>query len=130
MLNVVYQVPQALYPDSFSAMNSSAMDSLITTKLREDALELRRLSAKSINARSSLGGVKEKMLREIHLILTLMLGPPPNPNKDFTWDYYDKNDKFHSVKTSPLNFAAELSSSDSVRANSGTDVHELFSLVQ
>ena len=68
-------------------------------------------------------------MREIHLILTLMLGPPPNPHKDFTWDYYDKNDKFHSIKTSPLKFAAELSSSESLRANAGSDVHELFSLV-
>lgn len=105
------------------------MSHIITTKLREDALELRRLSAKSPDAKSSLGGVKEKMLQEIHLILTLMLGPPPSPTKDFTWEYYDNNKKFHSVNLSPLKFAAELSSSESLRANSGTDVHELFSLV-
>ena len=105
------------------------MDSLITTKLREDALILRRLSGKSPNAKSSLGGVKEKMLREIHLMLTLMLGPPPNPNHDFTWEYYDKDDKFSSVKTTPLKLAAELSSKTSVQANSGADVNQLFSLV-
>ena len=110
-------------------MNSSAMGSLLTTKLREDALELRRLAAKFVDARSSLGSIKEKMMREVHLILTLMLGPPPNPNKDFTWEYYDKNDKFQSVKTTPLKFAGELSNSDSVKANSGTDINELFSLV-
>ncbi|KAI4134845.1 MAG: hypothetical protein LQ347_001184 [Umbilicaria vellea] len=122
-------VPQTLYPDSFNAMNSSAMGSLLTTKLREDALELRRLAAKSIDARSSLGTIKEKMMREIHLILTLMLGPPPNPNKEFTWDYYDKNDKFQSLRITPLKFAKELSSTDSIRANSGTDINEVFSLV-
>ena len=70
------------------------------------------------------------MLQEVHLILTLMLGAPPNPNKDFTWDYYDKDDKFHSVSTSPLKFADELSSRESVRANSGTDIHQLFSLIK
>lgn len=105
------------------------MSHIITTKLREDALELRRLCAKSPNAKSSLGSVKDKMLQEIHLILTLMLGPPPSPTKEFTWDYYDKNKKLHSVNLSPLKFAAELSSNESLRANSGTDVHELFSLV-
>lgn len=110
-------------------MNSSTMGSLITTKLREDALELRRLASKSPNPRSSLGGVKEKMMREIHLILTLMLGPPPSPNKNMTWEYYDKDDKFGSVTTTPLGFAGELSSKASVEANSGADVHELFSLV-
>ena len=105
------------------------MNSLITTKLREDALELRRLSGPSGNARSSLGGVKDKMMKEIHLILTLMLGPPPNPNKDVTWEYYDKDDKFASITTTPLKLAKDLSSKAAVHANAGTDVHELFSLV-
>lgn len=110
-------------------MNSSAMASLITTKLREDALKLRHLATGSATAQASLSGVKEKMLREVHLILTLMLGPPPNPSKEFTWDYYDKEDHFCSVKTTPLDFAAELSSKESIKACGGTNVHELFSLV-
>lgn len=105
------------------------MNSLITTKLREDALELRRLSKKSPNTRSSVGAVKEKMMREIHLMLTLMLGPPPSSSKEFTWEFYDKDDNFSSLKTTPLKFAAELSSKASVQANSGADVNRLFSLV-
>ena len=122
-------VPQHLYPDSHNAMNSSTMGSLITTKLRENALELRRLASKSPNPRSSLGGIKENMMREIHRILTIMLGPPPDPNKDMTWEYYDKEDKFGSVSTTPLEFAGELSSKATVEANHGADIHELFSLV-
>jgi len=122
-------VPQTLYPDSFNAMNSSAMGSLLTTKLREDALELRRLASQTANAKSSLSGTKEKMMREIHLILTLMLGPPPSPSKEFTWEYYDKNDKYQKLVTTPLKFAQELSSTEGVRACGGTDVHKLFSLV-
>ena len=110
-------------------MNSSAMGSLITTKLREDALELRRLASGSQISRQSLGAAKEKMMREIHLILTLTLGPPPSPEKNMTWEYYDKDEKFQTVTTSPLKFAEELSSKSTVKANSGTDVHELFSLV-
>ena len=110
-------------------MNSYAMGSLITTKLREDALKLRRIATGSVNAKASLSGVKEKMLREVHLILTLMFGPPPNPSKEFTWDYRDKDDKFQSIKTTPLKFATELSSREGVRACGGTDVRELFSLV-
>lgn len=122
-------VPHHLYPDSFNAMNSNAMSSLITTKLREDALELRNLAGKSGDVKSSVGGAKDKMMKEIHLILTLMLGPPPSPNKEMTWEYYDKDDKFGSVKTTPLKFAAELSSKATVHANAGSDIHELFSLV-
>ena len=110
-------------------MNSRSLDSLVTVKLREDALELRRLSGSSGTARSSLGGVKDKMMKEIHLILTLMLGPPPNPNKNMTWEYYDKDDKFGSITTTPLGLAKDLSSKAAIHANAGTDVHELFSLV-
>lgn len=118
-----------MYPDSFNATSSSIMSSLITTKLREDALELRRLASKSSTPRSSLGSAKDRMLREIHLILTLMLGPPPSPNKEMTWEYYDKDDKFASLTTTPLKFAAELSSTESLTANSGMDIHSVFSLV-
>lgn len=123
------KVPQTLYPDSHNAMNSSTMASLITTKLREDALELRRLASKSPNPRSTLGSVKDKMMQEIHRILTIMLGPPPSPNKDIIWEFYDKDDKFVSLTNSPLGFAGELSSKASIEANRGADVHELFSLV-
>ncbi|KAI4256212.1 MAG: hypothetical protein LQ352_002169 [Teloschistes flavicans] len=123
-------VPQSLYPDSHNACNSSIMSSLITTKLREDALELRRLAKSSGGeAKDSLGAAKDKMMRDIHGILTLMLGPPPNPNKEMTWEYCDKEDKFHSLTTTPLKYAGELSSEESVEANSGTNIHELFSLV-
>ena len=52
-----------------------------------------------------------------------------SPNKEFTWEYYDKDDKFHSLATTPLNFAQELSSEESVEANSGMDVHKVFSIV-
>lgn len=110
-------------------MNSRTLSSLLTTKLREDALELRKLAAKCSSAQSSLGGVKDRMMREVHLIVTLLLGPPPSPSTTFTWEHYDKDDKFQSVKTTPLQFAGDLSSTGSIRANSGTDVHELFSLV-
>src|SRR6266516_5174653 len=120
------QVPQTLYPDSYNAMNSSIIDRLITTKLREDALVLRAKSTKSLSY-SSLSSLKDEMLREIHLILTITLGPPPKPSKDFTWEFYDSNGKFHSIKTSPLKFSQELSSSTGIRSLGGTDIHKLFS---
>ncbi|KAL8775552.1 MAG: hypothetical protein Q9209_000048 [Squamulea sp. 1 TL-2023] len=122
-------VPQSLYPDSFNASSSGTMTSILTTKLREYALELRQLGSRSSNTKESLGAAKKKMMREIHLILTLMLGPPPNPDKDMTWEFYDKDEKFQSFTTTPLKFAGELSSQASIKANSGTNIHDLFSLV-
>ncbi|CAN9364469.1 unnamed protein product [Alternaria alternata] len=112
--------------------NSSTMDRLITTKLREDAVRLRSIARSNATPdaiKATMAGEKEKMLREIHLILTLMLGPPPCSTKPFTWEYYDKDGKFCTVRTRPTAFANELSDNKTVRALSGTDVHSLFSLV-
>lgn len=127
-------VPQTIYPDSYNATNSSAMNRLITTKLREDALRLRALASSSSSTspstlKSTLAAAKEKMLREIHLILTLMLGPPPAPDAPFTWEFYDRDNTLYTVRTRPVAFARELSDSKTVRALGGTDVHSLFSLV-
>lgn len=125
-------VPQSLYPDSYNATNSSTMDRLITTKLREDAVRLRSIAASSASPEvihATIASEKEKMLREIHLILTLMLGPPPPPDQAFTWEYYDRDGNLCTLRTRPTAFAKELSDSRTVRAMSGTDVHQLFSLV-
>ncbi|KAF2796939.1 peptidase C1B, bleomycin hydrolase [Melanomma pulvis-pyrius CBS 109.77] len=124
-------VPQTLYPDSYNALNSSVMDRLITTKLREDAIRLRALVSYAATAdmKSAIAGEKDKMLREIHLILTLMLGPPPAPDKPFTWEFYDRDGTFCTVRTRPIAFAKELSDNRTLRALGGTDVHTLFSLV-
>lgn len=130
LVNKYGLVPQSLYPDSFNATSSSTMNRLITTKLREDAIRLRALaSSASSSDNSNIAAAKEKMLREVHLILTLMLGPPPSPDKTFTWEFNDKDGNFCTVKTRPTAFAKELSDSKTVRALGGTDVHSLFSLV-
>ena len=96
-------IPQTLYPDSYNAMNSSFMDRFITSKLRENALTLRSMikSNPSIS-KTSLLYAKEKMLQEVHLVLTLMLGPPPNPNERFTWEYYDTDNVYRKVQKTPL----------------------------
>ena len=120
-------VPQVAYPDSFNAMNSGAINQLITTKLREDALQLRALASSSKSSKDIVA-VKEKMMREIHLILTLTLGPPPSPSSEFTWSYLDKNGTAHELKTTPVAFAAELSTPKSIRMT-GSTVHDMFSLV-
>ncbi|OCT47016.1 Bleomycin hydrolase [Cladophialophora carrionii] len=126
-------VPQKLYPDSYNAMNSSAMGSIITTKLREDGLALRALVNSSAPASSkkssSIVLAKSKMMREIHCILTLMLGPPPKPDQKFTWEYYDSSDKYHKLNLTPLEFAKSMSSPSLVRSLGGADVSQMFSLV-
>ena len=123
-------VPHSLYPDSYNAQNSGVMDKLITTKLREDAVRLRSLAkSSSPEVRATVSAAKEKMVREIHLIMTLALGPPPSPTKAFKWEYYDKNGKFFNLTITPQELAKQLSDPAAVRACGGTDIHKLFSLV-
>lgn len=76
-----------------------------------------------------IGEVKSKMMQEIHLILTLALGPPPDPRHEFTWEYTDKDDKLHEVKTTPMEFAKLLGSTNEEQAQAGTDPMQMFSLV-
>ncbi|TAQ83317.1 hypothetical protein B7494_g8358 [Chlorociboria aeruginascens] len=118
-------VPQVLYPDSFNAKASSAINSLITTKLREDALQLRSLASSSVK---DITAIKKKMMKEIHLILTLTLGPPPAPDAEFTWNYLDNKGAAQELKTTPLAFAKELSTARSIRITNSA-VHDMFSLV-
>ncbi|EFR00459.1 hypothetical protein MGYG_03461 [Nannizzia gypsea CBS 118893] len=123
-------VPQSLYPDSFSSKNSSELGKILTTKLREHALILRRMArSKEPSCHTSIADAKDGFLKEIHSILTIMLGPPPSADRKFDWEYYDAKGKFHKVSMTPIQFAAGLSDREGVRANQGTDVNQLFSLV-
>jgi bleomycin hydrolase len=111
-------------------MNSAAMGSVLTTKLRENALTLRAIvNAKSRNTESAIVHAKTKMMQEVHCILTLMLGPPPKPEVKFSWEYYDANEKYHKVSKTPLELAKELSALAFTRSIGGANINKLFSLV-
>lgn len=115
-------VPQAVFPESYNSSNSSKVDTLLTTKLREHALELRSIYGKTLEAaQQSLGASadrtrcqnvalaacrsrKTEQLGEIYRILSITLGAPPKPTDTFTWDYYSKDGKFHTLQTTPAEF--------------------------
>lgn len=97
-------VPQELYPDSWNAQNSGVMDRLLTTKLREDGLVLRKLMASKVDD-SKLAAAKEDMMQDIVRILTLCLGPPPAADQKFTWEFKDSGRKIKTVSLTPIEFA-------------------------
>ncbi|KAI8632923.1 peptidase C1-like family protein [Xylariaceae sp. FL1651] len=106
-------VPQALYPDSWNAMSSRTINYVVVGKLREYALILRNMlrnksKSGSATTAASLKGTKEKMMRQIHAILTLTLGPPPANDEAFTWDFLDKHGKARTVRKTPLEFAQDI----------------------
>lgn len=116
-------VPQPVYPESYSSSNSGHMNRLLTTKLREHALRLRKLDqalrttewhvrlvneGQSEKAKEARVGVlrkkKGEFMREIYNIMTVCLGVPPSPTASFTWEYYDKNNKSCSWTGTPIGF--------------------------
>lgn len=112
LVNKYGLVPQTLYPDSFNAMTSSIINSIIFTKLREDALLLRALLASPSATTASIAAAKAKMMKEIHSILTLTLGPPPPPTEPFVWQFADKTGKAREVRATPRAFATDIWSSE------------------
>ena len=82
-------VPKSVQPETYSSENTRTMAKLVSRKLREDGLELRKMvaekkSSKAINDR------KTEMLSTIYHLLTLTLGKPV---ETFTYAFTDKNGK-------------------------------------
>ncbi|KAL4746496.1 hypothetical protein BDW72DRAFT_184745 [Aspergillus terricola var. indicus] len=101
-------VPHEVYPDTFNAQNSSRMNWLLTAKLREQAFVLRKLATSAqLKERAQLGTVKEKFLKEIHSLVTIMLGPPPSPDREFVWQYNDADGKAKEIRQTPLEFGQQ-----------------------
>lgn len=109
-------VPQTLYPDSYAAQNSSGINAMVKTKLREGGLRLRRMvrgeDGHDTASAADVSAAKEEIMCEIHRILTLTLGAPPSPTEAFTWTYADKNGVAHELTITPRAFARDISSPD------------------
>ncbi|KAI1379702.1 peptidase C1B, bleomycin hydrolase [Hypoxylon crocopeplum] len=115
VINIVEKyglVPQTLYPDSWNAMTSSTINSIIVAKLREYAVILRRLVNNSAATVSTLSAAKDKMMHEVHLILTLTLGPPPSTTEEFEWNFLDKDGRARTVISTPHKFSKDISSQE------------------
>ena len=99
-------VPAEVQPETYSAESTSRMSRIISSKLREQGLELRKMvnegkKAKDIQQR------KTEMLSEIYHMLVITLGEPV---KEFTYAFRDKNGKaLTPVKTyTPQSFYQEV----------------------
>uniref|UniRef100_A0A060TIF4 Cysteine proteinase 1, mitochondrial n=1 Tax=Blastobotrys adeninivorans TaxID=409370 RepID=A0A060TIF4_BLAAD len=97
-------VPQHVFPDAFPATSSSRLNEMVMTLLRQYAQELRE----AIQAGKDVTELKESQIKNIHRIISLYLGNPPGPNDKFTWEYTDKDKKYHSQTTTPLEFYKDI----------------------
>ena len=78
------------------------MDRILTTKLREHGLTLRKYAGKS---KDEIASKKEEMMQDVLRVLTLCLGPPPSASEKFSWEFYDSSHKLKTVSLTPLEFA-------------------------
>jgi bleomycin hydrolase len=88
-------VPMSAMPETYNADNTSRMSKLISSKLREYGLELRRLVASGKSA-AQIRARKTEMLGTVYHMLAMTLGEPV---KEFTYTFRDKDGKALLTKT-------------------------------
>ena len=97
--------PMSAQPETFSSNNTSKMSKLISSKLREYGLELRKMVAQGKKS-SAIQARKDEMLATVYHMLSLTLGEPV---KEFTYAFRDKNGKQvgEAKKYTPTSFYEE-----------------------
>ena len=115
-------VPAEVYPESYSAENTSAMATQLKNKLREDGLRLRQMYSEAAAKNSSLKGKKAEaaeaavlekletekveMLKDIYHVLAICLGVPPT---EFEWSMYNSKDELVGTeKYTPKSFCSKM----------------------
>ncbi|RAN78078.1 aminopeptidase [Bacillus sp. SRB_336] len=83
-------VPKSAMPETESSSNTGRMNSVLRSLLRRAAQELRTLSQAGDTAGEEQ--VRERIITEVHRVLTLHLGTPPT---SFEWEYTDDKKAFH-----------------------------------
>jgi len=99
-------VPTEVQPETYSAESTAVMRRIISSKLREQGLELRRMVADGKKAKD-IQQRKTEMLGEIYHMLVITLGEPV---KEFNYAFRDKNGKALTPvkKYTPQSFYQEV----------------------
>ena len=82
-------VPKQVMPESYSSDNTSKMARLISSRLREDGLILRKMVAEGKKA-ADIEKAKSEMLATVYRMLALTIGEPPT---QFTYAHRNKDGK-------------------------------------
>jgi len=103
-------VPAEVMPETYSSNNTSRFSQLLSLKLREYGLQLRKMSKEKGVSLTQLNDKKNEMLGVIYRILALNLG---EPIKEFIWSKKDAQGKPVSPKTyTPQSFYQEFVNQD------------------
>ena len=80
-------VPKEVMPETFSSDNTARMAALVSSKLREQGLQLRQMAADKKDAKD-IEAAKTRMLGTIYRMLALTIGEPP---QSFSYAFKDKD---------------------------------------
>lgn len=95
-------VPKDVMPETFSTNSTTRMSNILSLKLREYALELRKMANNKSTTEQMLQDRKVEMLQTIYRILAMTIGEPPT---EFTWTQRDASGKVVSTeKYTPQSF--------------------------
>jgi len=83
-------VPKKAMAESYHSSHSAQMNKLITRKLREFAIELRKAHSDGTSV-GALRKMKDEQMSTIYQMLCITLGTPP---EKFDWSIRNKKDKF------------------------------------
>lgn len=102
-------VPAEVMPETNTANSTSRYNQLLSLRLREDGLQLRRMAARGAGT-DSLLTAKTGMLAEVYRILVLNLGEPVTT---FTWTRRDADGNAVDTRTyTPQQFYATYAGND------------------
>ncbi len=95
-------LPKTYMPETYNSSNSDAMNTLLTSKLREYAKDLREMKS---SPPEELRYKKGAFLEEFYRMLCIHLG---TPIQEFYWEWRDKDNEFHRRgKMTPQSFFDE-----------------------
>jgi len=98
-------VPKEIMPETNSSGNTGLMNTIISRKLRSDAVKLRDMHEQKKSPKK-LRAEKTKMLTQVYKMLVLNLGEPPT---EFQWRFEDANSVVSETRTySPKSFCKEF----------------------
>lgn len=99
-------VPKSVMPETYSSDNTSRMARLISSKLREFGLQLRKMVSDG-KKMTDINAEKTKMLGTVYRMLAMTIGEPPT---EFTYAFRDKDGRtVGEAKTyTPMSFYKEV----------------------
>lgn len=86
-------VPKSCFPDSYNSENSSRMNGILKSKLREYSKVLRDMVANGASDEELEAQILDQMT-VIYRVIGICLGIP---SETFTWEYYDKSKAYKRI---------------------------------